>query len=159
MIYWSPDSLKPFRIWAPMVFTLAENTAQSISLGFDRYLPGNFSITVRIIFLLLEFISLSSFGRNSLEGFALASFYLTLFPCILLCSSSLPAPVCSRLWILQNCPPFLISQGWAVRMGDGALGSPGAVTPLGEVLLLPCLAQCKVELFGPCSSYGGAGRG
>lgn len=138
MIYWSPESLKPFRIWAPVVFTLAENTAWSISLGFDRYLPGNFSITVRIIILLLELVSLSSFCRNSLDGFALAFFHLALFPYISLCSSSLPAPVWSRLWILQHCSPFWFltagQSGWEVVLWK----APGQWPPVKRPsLLLP----------------------
>lgn len=38
MTYWSPSSLKTCTIWATVVFALAENTAQSISLGFDTHL-------------------------------------------------------------------------------------------------------------------------
>lgn len=116
MIYRSPGPLKPFRIWAPVVFTLAKNTAQSVSLGFDTRLLGNFSITVSVIVLLLKLVSFSSLRKNFPGGFALTFFYLTGFPCISLCISSLPALVCRRLLILQKRSPLGIYPGRAVSL-------------------------------------------
>lgn len=164
MIYRSPDPLKPFRIWAPVVFTLAENTAQSVSLGFDTRLLGNFNITVSVIVLLLKLVSLSSLCKNSLGGFALTFFCLTGFPCISLCISSLPALVCRRLLISRNAAPFGFIRGGGqfvgvpVRLGDGGVGSAGEVSLallwMESCFCRVCLGTSRVGWL--CDSHQGA---
>lgn len=120
-----------------MGFTSAENTTQSITLGFGTHLPGNFN--TRVTVLLLRLVSLSSFCKNSLDGFAPALFYLTWFPHISLCTSSLPAPVRGGLWILCRVGTQVpaVPVGW--QWGGHWRGEPQPCPPLGAAWLQPCV--------------------
>lgn len=137
MIYWSPDSLKPFRIWAPAVFILAENTARSISLAFDRYLPGNFSIT-RSLSCLLPSLLFAEIPLGLLWPFFTSHCFLPSPPAVLPCLHQ-GVPGCGA----SRTAPF-----WFLKAGQSGwewcCGEPRAAT---------------VTLRVKCCFHRGVGRG
>lgn len=148
MIYRSPGPLKPFRIWAPVVFTLAENTAQSVSLGFDTRLLGNFSITVSVIVLLLKLVSFSSqkLSRWICSDLFLpyrVSLHLPLYflpPCTGV-SQAVDPPKTQPPWDLSGAGGQFA--GVPVGLGAGGVGSAGEVS-LARLWMKSCFCRARL---------------